>query len=303
MATESFPFEIYENWEQVKGHPYVIGDFIWTGMDYLGEAGIGHANYDTARSFGKPWPWYVAWCGDIDIIGNKKAQSYYHDVVWGRSDLEMLVHEAIPAGKKENVSGWGWPLEYPHWSFAGAEGKELEVRVFSNGDRVKLFLSDKLVGEKQVSGSMKLTAMFNVPYLAGDLKAVAFRDGKEIATKIYTSPGAPSSLKLVADRSTVAADRNELCFINIEVTDENGNLVPDAILPLSLTVEGPAELLAAGNACPDCMSSLTSPKFKTWEGKGLIVLRPTLSTGKVILKVSSPGIKEATTQVDVMIAK
>jgi beta-galactosidase len=303
IATESFPFEIYENWEQVKKHSYVIGDFIWTGMDYLGEAGIGHSNYDTTRSFGMPWPWYVAWCGDIDITGNKKAQSYYHDVVWGRSELEMLVHEPVPDGKKENVSGWGWPLEFPYWSFAGAEGKEVAVRVFSTGDRVKLFLNDRQVGEQPVLESTKLTAVFNVPYLAGELKAVAMRAGKEIATKIYTTPGAPASLKLIADRSTVAPDRNDLCFVNVEITDEKGNLVPDAVLPLSITLNGPAELIAAGNACPDCMSSLTSQEFKTWQGKGLIVLRPTLSTGKVILKVSSPGIKEATTEVEVMISK
>jgi beta-galactosidase len=303
MATESFPFEIYENWEQVKKHPYVIGDFIWTGMDYLGEAGIGHSNYDTTRNFGMPWPWYVAWCGDIDIIGNKKAQSYYHDVVWGRSELEMLVHEPIPVGQKENVSGWGWPLEYPHWSFGGAEGKELAVRIFSNGDHVKLFLNSKMVGEKSISVATKLIAVFNVPFAAGELKAVAFRDGKEIATKIFTTPGVAFTLKLVSDRTSVTSDRNELCYVNVEVIDEKGNLVPDAVIPLSVTLAGPAELLAAGNACPDCMSSHTSPEFKTWQGRGLIILRPTLSAGKVLLKVSSPGIKEATAHVEVVIPK
>jgi beta-galactosidase len=99
------------------------------------------------------------------------------------------------------------------------------------------------------------------------------------------------------------ADRNELCFINIEVTDDKGDLVPDAIIPLSVSIEGPAELLAAGNACPDCMSSLTNPEFKTWQGKALIVLRPTLSTGKVKLNVSSPGLKDARVEVEVLIYK
>jgi beta-galactosidase len=303
MATESMPLEIYENWEQVEKHPYITGDFIWTGMDYLGEAGIGHSNYDTARSFGMPWPWYVSWCGDIDILGNKKAQSYYHDVVWGRSELEMLVHEPVPQGKIENLSAWGWPLEYPHWSYAGAEGKQLAVRVFSRGDLVKLFLNGKLLGAKSVSGATKLIAVFNVPYAAGELKAVAFRNGQEIASKAFITPGAAFTLKVTPDRTSVVADRNELCYVNVEVTDEQGKLVPDAVLPLTVDLEGPAELIAAGNACPDCMCSLTNADFKTWQGRGLIILRPTLATGKVILKVSSPGIKEATTQIDVVISK
>ncbi|MFN8208614.1 MAG: glycoside hydrolase family 2 TIM barrel-domain containing protein [Bacteroidales bacterium] len=300
MGTESFPFEIYESWEQVKKHPYVIGDFIWTGVDYLGEAGIGHAHYDTLRSFHMPWTWYNAWCGDIDILGNKKPQSYYHDVVWDRSDLEMLVHEPIPGGKKEYVSGWGWPLEYPYWSFAGAEGQPVSVRVFTTGDQVRLFLNGSPVGEKPVSEASRRIAVFELPYAPGELKAVAYRKGKELAAKVFRTPGEPAALGLIAEQSHVPADRNELIYFRVQVVDKDGNLVPAAKIPLSITLEGPAELQAAGNASPDGMSSFTSPEFMSWQGRGLVILRPKLSPGLVSLRISSPGLKEAIAQVEVV---
>jgi beta-galactosidase len=92
-GTESVPMHAFQNWQMVENHPYVIGDFVWTAIDYLGESGIGHSTTDTGRmEFSNPWPWFNAYCGDIDICGNKKPQSYYRDVVWRRSPIELAVH-------------------------------------------------------------------------------------------------------------------------------------------------------------------------------------------------------------------
>ena len=117
MATESFPKDFFDYWSQVEKHPYVIGDFVWTAMDYFGESGIGHAWLSNEKdSFLKPWPWFNAWCGDIDVCGFRKPQSYFRDVVWRRSQIEMMVHAPLPEVVHENVSNWGWPEETRSWS-------------------------------------------------------------------------------------------------------------------------------------------------------------------------------------------
>ena len=115
MGTESFPLEAYTNWQQVEQHPYVIGDFVWTAMDYLGETGIGHTTLDSTQAyqFTMTFPWFNSWCGDIDLIGGKKPQSYYRDIVWNRSKIEMLVHAPVPEGHKEAVSSGDGLMKFP----------------------------------------------------------------------------------------------------------------------------------------------------------------------------------------------
>ena len=103
-GTESFAMSIYENWKMDTEKSYVIGDFVWTGMDYLGEAGIGQAMTDSTTMC---WPWINSNCGDIDLIGYKKPQAFYRDVVWDRSKLEMAVEEMAPEGKKWLIRGMG----------------------------------------------------------------------------------------------------------------------------------------------------------------------------------------------------
>lgn len=135
LGTETFAKEAFENWQQVEKHPYVIGDFVWTAMDYVGETAIGHALFqpktdkDSTRAV-LPWPWFNAWCGDLDLIGFKKPQSFYRDVVWRNRPIALAVHSPIPDGMKETVTNWGWPDEHQSWSWSGAEGKPLQVRVF-----------------------------------------------------------------------------------------------------------------------------------------------------------------------------
>ena len=187
MGTESIPLEAYENWQQVVNHPWVIGDFVWTGMDYLGETGIGHTQYLTAKDkdvFAMTWPWFNAWCGDIDLIGNKKPQMYYRDVIWGASKLEMNVHAPVPEGKTEKISYWGWPDEYPGWNWNGNEDKPLQVSVYSVGDSVRLELNGREVGKKAVSAATKLKAVFDIPYEPGELKAIALEGRKRDSRKI-----------------------------------------------------------------------------------------------------------------------
>jgi beta-galactosidase len=296
MGTESVPMEAYENWQQVVGDPWVIGDFVWTGMDYLGETGIGHTQYlgETDKDvFAMTWPWFNAWCGDIDITGNKKPQMLYKDVIWGNSQLEMNVHAPVPEGKTEKISYWGWYDEYPSWNWAGSEDKPLEVTVYSTGDSIRLDLNGRVIGQKDISALMKRKVTFKVPYEPGELKAVAFQNGKEIAAKSLKTTGAPAAIRLTADRNPIRADRNDLCYVSIEVVDEFGQTVNDASLTVSLSVSGSGELIGTGNACPYDMESFGNLAIKTYRGRALAIIRPDSKAGSVTLTGSSGRIKES----------
>jgi beta-galactosidase len=289
-GTESFPMEAFENWQQVEKDSWVIGDFVWTGMDYLGESGIGHVYYDKDASFSMPWPWYNSWCGDIDITGQKKAQSYFRDVVWGRSKLEMAVHSPLPSGKKEGISMWGWPAEYQSWTWPGEEGDTLQVSVYSRCQEVRLELNGKVIGQKQTSDETSLTAKFRVPYSAGELKAIGMINGKEVATKVFKTAGKPYHLILSADRIRINADRNDLSYVSVEVRDKDENLIPNSDITVKFTVSGSGELLASGNAAPEDMKSFRKPECKTFNGKCLAIIRPFTKAGSIKVNAEAAGL-------------
>jgi beta-galactosidase len=239
------------------------------------------------------WPWYNAYCGDIDICGFKKPQSYYRDVVWKVSNLEMAVHSPIPSGMKELVSMWGWPDERQSWNWTGNEGQKLQVNVYSNYPEVRLELNGKVIGTKTVSAATKLTAAFEVPYEAGELKAIALKDGKEMESKILKTTGNPAKIRLTADRSELKANRNDLSYVTVEVVDETGALIPNANLPIRFKVEGAGELSAVENGNPADMKSFRSPQVTSFNGRCLVILRPSGTSGEIRLKAESAGLTGA----------
>lgn len=295
MGTESYPKDFFDYWTLVEKHPYIIGDFVWTSMDYFGETGIGHTWLSNEKdSFLKPWPWYNAWCGDIDVCGFKKPQSYYRDVVWGRSQIEIAVHTPLPYGVRENVSGWGWPDESRSWNWPGQEDKKMQVAVYSRCESVRLELNGKVIGEKPVSAATKLTAKFDVPYQPGELRAVGLIGGKPAASTALHTAGEPAGIRLTPDRPTIRADRNDLAYVTVEVVDRNGNRVPTTAIPVRFTVTGAGELAATGSSSPNDVSSFQVPQRKTYEGRCIAILRPTGAAGKITLQAEADGLKSAT---------
>lgn len=296
-GTESVAKDAFDNWEQVEKNSWVIGDFIWTAMDYMGETGIGHSrlNDDPDSSFAKPWPWFNAYCGDIDLIGFKKPQMHYRDVIWRNSKLEMAVHAPIPSGKFEKISYWGWPDEWQSWNWAGNEGKMMDVRVFTRCSAVRLELNGKIIGEKTVSDSTKLIATFQVPYQPGVLKAIGLENGIEVVTKTITTTGKPSKIKLTPDRSVIKSNRNDLSYVKVEIIDEFGNTIPNASTQVKFTITGEGELAGTGSACPNCMASFKKPEVKTFRGVAMAILRPSIGnkSGTINLKAEAEGLAPA----------
>lgn len=301
MGTESFPKEALENWTHVDRDPYVIGDFVWTGMDYIGESGIGHATYESPSDDPKsrvaeyaqmPWPWWVSWCGDLDITGVKKPQSYYRDVVWSRSPVELEVHEPVPAGKSEKVGLWGWPAELPSWTWRGAEGKTLDVNVYTRAESVRLELNGKVVGERAVDPARGITASFSVAYEPGTLRAVAVSGGKVVATGELTTAGPAVAVKVAPESARAPASRQSLVYVPVEAVDAKGSRVPDSSCPLTVAVEGPAQLLAFGTGCPTDLAAPQGPTATAFRGRALAILRSTGKPGRVTVTVRGPGLAE-----------
>jgi len=317
LGAESMPMQADENWALVEKHPYVIGDFVWTGMDYLGEASIGHALFKEDKndewSFPRPWPWYQANCGDIDLIGNKKPQSYFRDIVWGRSKLEMAVHEPVPEGMQEMVFYWGWPREQQSWTWQGQEGKPMYVTAYSTYPEVRLELNGKVIGQKStapepekkkpffiygsMSGISSMNTSFDVPYEPGELKAIGMIEGRDMETRVLKTTGPPSALLLQPEQPVIKAEKGEIVYVNVIMNDADKQPVPFDSSFVRIVVSGPGMLMAAGNASPFADGSMQDNEMHLYHGRGLIVLRSTGQKGTIRLSVESDGIQSGTTEV------
>jgi len=304
-GAESYPFERAINWDFVEKYPAIIGDFVWTAIDYLGESGLGHAfevkegEIAPSRWSTRDWPWFNAWCGDIDICGNKKPQSLLRDVLWNESKITMAVHKPLQEGYFRHVSAWGWPEEYPEWNWKGYENKPLEVRVFSRYPTVRLYLNGKLLEEKQISTEhdIKYTALFHVNYQPGELKAVGIESGEEKESAILLTTGTPVKIRLSPDRAQITNSRNDLSYVRIELIDKDGLVVPDADCKVRLSISGEGEITASGNSSPIDMESFRSLNPMTFHGKALAIVRPSGKPGTIILKAVAEGLPEASVEI------
>ena len=289
--TESYPRDAFQNWALVHGYPYIIGDIVWTGLDYLGEAGIGRYYYEGERAGehyvdgGQP-DWHGAYCGDVDVTGWRKPISHYREMLWKDSkDLYMAVKEPDGYHGKILETRWSvWPT-WESWNWPSWEGKPIDVEVYTKAPEVTLYLNDKPIGTKPVSQSTEYKAVFTVPYEAGTLRAEA---GGKRAT--LSTAGEPARLRLTADRSVMTAGGQDLSFITVEIIDREGHVCPNAAIPCEAIVKGQGTLLSFASAdLKDC-EPYTSPRVTTWKGRALLVVRSSQKKGKaqVCIKSSLP---------------
>lgn len=300
VQTESYPRDAFVNWKLVQNHNYILGDFVWTALDYLGESGIGRWYYPSdvpgEHYQGKMFPWHGAYCGDIDLTGWRKPISHYRSMLYNDNEkLYLAVREPNPDSGKIKVTGWGvWPT-WESWTWPGHDGKEIQVEVYSKYPKVRLYLNKKLLGEQATTEEQEFKATFNLPYAAGELKAVGVVDNKEVETTILQTTGEAANIRLIPDHTKILADGQDLSFVTIEVTDKNGRLQPNAENRLQFKIDGPGVIAGVDNANIKDLDSYVGTSRKAWHGRVLVVIKSTKNIGDLKLTVNSAGLSSAFT--------
>jgi beta-galactosidase len=302
-GSETFPRDIANNWKLVKENGHVIGDFTWTGWDYLGESGIGKITYEDEASGGQgffgEYPWLTANCGDIDIIGHRRPQSYYREIVFGfRKEPYIAVQRPARYGKKANVSSWGWSDAVSSWSWEGFEGKPVKVEVYSGADEVELFVNGESAGKAGAGEANGYKAEFETMYEPGEIVAVAYTNGKETGRTILKSAGITLNLKCDADRDEIEANDGDLSFITVSLVDNNGILRPLADREVSVKVEGAGILQGFGSGNPKPERNFSASTQRSFDGKALAVIRP-ISSGIIHVTFEAEGCAAQTVQIKV----
>jgi beta-galactosidase len=296
-GAENYLLDSLAYWDSVDDYPNVIGDFYWTSMDYLGEAGVGAIRYG-GESERIGYPWHVAYCGDIDICGFKRPQSYYRDCVWGISSSPYIaVYKPEHYGKEPVLWGWSWPDVVPSWTWPGYEGMPTEVEVYSTDEEIELFLNGKSLGKKNAGKKNKYTALYELHYEAGELLAVGYQAGREVSRSVLITAGAPASIRLTPDRSALKAEFGDLSYVTVEIVDAQGNVVHNADNEVYLSVCGVGALLAVGNGNPVSEEMYTGNKRKVHEGRAMTVVRANGEIGEIELTAIAEGIRTSSVKI------
>ena len=276
LGSETFPQDIAKNWEMVRKYPYLVGDFMWTAWDYLGEAGLGTWAYTAdGKGFNKPYPWLLADTGAFDILGDPNGELFWASAVWEKLNAPAICVRPINHRTKPAKAAWRGTNAIPSWSWAGCEGKKAIVEVYANAARVELYLNDRRVGSAAIKQSR---AMFKVKYVPGQLEAVAFdASGKETGRNTLASAGDTVSVSVSPEKTT--AKPNEIVYVPIRITDGKGIVESNADRKVTVTVRN-GELLGFGSANPRTEDSFVSGRCTTYYGKALAAVR-CLASGTV----------------------
>lgn len=298
FGSESFPKDAFDYWEAVEDYSYVIGDFVWTGFDYLGEAGIGWTGYAPNWSGLAPYPWHLAYCGDIDACGYKRPAAYYRDVLWntGQNKVSAFVTSPTPSLPDYDPSWnlqWVYPDIHPSWTWPGYEGTNLDIVVYSACEQVQLFLNGQSLGNKKTtSRDTEYKATWKVAYEPGELKAVGYIADVNVAEWVLQTADEPTQIRMTSDKTTITADGTDLCYVTVELLDASGNVVydPNDDKLISFDIDGPGKLAGVGNAKPLGTESFQQLQRTTFRGRCVAVLKSTLKTGAITLTATSPGL-------------
>lgn len=293
VGTETFPSHIARNWALVLANDHVIGDFTWTGWDYLGEAGLGSVRYADAgtrtATVAQPYPWLTAWCGDIDITGQRRPASYYREIVFGlRSTPYIAVRRPAHHGRTVLATQWSWSDAIGSWTWEGFAGKPIHVEVYSAADEVELLLNGTTVGRLPAGPDREFRAEFELAYAPGELVAVAYSDGREQGRSTLITAADDLALDVRSDRFGLRAGSGDLAFVDIALTDSAGTVHPGRDRLVTVTVTGPAVLQALGSADPATEETFSGPSRRTFDGRALAVIRPT-GAGDITVTVHADG--------------
>lgn len=295
VGSETFPQDIVKNWRMVKKYPYLVGDFMWTAWDYLGEAGLGAWAYTPdGKGFNKPYPWLLADCGALDILGNPNGELYLAQAVWGMLDREpqIGVQPVNHPGVKPAKMVWRGTNAIPSWSWQGCEGNRVVVEVYSGQPVVELFLNGKSLGRKKVKDCK---AVFRTKYQSGELKAAAYNAAGQLQgeRKLKSAEG---GLRIQAVPDRQKARPGELVYLDVRLTGANGVTESNGDRKLSIHVEG-GTLMGFGSADPRTEERFGSGEYHTYYGLAQAVVRAD-GSGKLRVLFRGAGVKDTAVEID-----
>ncbi len=259
-------------WLAVRDNEYISGQFLWTGIDYLGEAGR--------------WPNRANGSGLLDLCGYKKPAAWFRQSLW--TDKPMIYICASTGGGEKpprvtEEESWNW-----------SKDQIVTVHCYSNCPEVQLTLNDKSVGSKKLKEATDGVLTWQVPYEPGVLKANGLKDGKTVCQYNLMTAGKASKIQLSYDVTELAADGKDVCHLGFEVVDAKGVYVPDAANEVKFEVDGPAAIIGIGNGDLNDTQDCKAPVHKAYQGRGLAIIQSKTVPGKITLKASSAGLEGAT---------
>ncbi|KMT66685.1 glycoside hydrolase family 2 TIM barrel-domain containing protein [Catenovulum maritimum] len=302
-GSETYSNRAFEYWQYVEKYPFIIGDFVWTGWDYIGEASIGWTGYAPEWKGLAPFPWTLAYCGELDVLGNKRPSAYYRDVLWktGKNKISAFIESPFPSLQPAQNPDWylHWvqPDLHPSWTWPGQENKALNVLVYSAYPEVELFLNGQSLGKKATSKATEYKTSYSVPYQAGLLEAIGYDSAGNTQGRwqLKTSQQA-KKISLSAEKLNLTPDGRDLVYITAQLLDENDHTVYywDYDLELNLSVSGAGELIALGNANPASVEGFQVNQRNTFRGKLVAVVKSLKNQiGQVTVSATAKGLKPA----------
>lgn len=296
VGSETFPSRIEKMWELVERLDHVIGDFTWTGWDYLGEAGIGRVDYTDEPGYeptgtAGPYPHLLAGCGDIDITGHRRPVSYYREIVFGlRTEPYLTVHPPRYHGRPTATTPWSWDDSVSSWTWDAEPGAPVTVDVYAPGEDVELLRDGVSLGVAEVGAEKAFRARFETEYRPGELVAIARTGGREIGRTALRTAGEPA-LTASVEQSEITVEG--LGFVTVSLADADGVIASEADRLITVSVEGDAELVGLGTGRIRTEESFAGPSVTTLNGRALAIVRPT-GPGQATVTVTADGLAPAT---------
>ena len=264
-------------WNYVADNDYVMGQFLWTGFEYIGEAGRYPSRSNTA--------------GVIDLAGNRKPEFYFRQSLW--SDKPMVFIGASDRAAKSGPDNlWSHKRVEPHWNWEN--GKILSVNAFTNCGVVELFLNGRSLGEKKRADFVNRVISWDVPFEKGTIKAIARNNGEQVAVFELKSSGVPAAIDAVCSELSLKADSRDIAHVFVEINDIEGNIVYSASNEITCEIEGPARLLGMEDSNPSNTENYKDNKQHAFHGRLLIYLQAMDKTGTVRIRLTSSGLKDFT---------
>lgn len=287
VGTETYPADIARLWNIVKNNKHMIGDFTWTGYDYLGEAGCGIFHYDGAANFFNIWPERLAYIGDIDLVGSRRPISYYREIVYGLRKKPYIAVERPANYEKEVVkTAWMFKDNISSWTWNGFEGKPIKVDVYSDAETVELFLNGRSYGIKKVGENEAFTVTFDIEYYPGILEAVAYYSDEQLTETLVTA-SENCHIVLKSDKVELQSGGQDLAFVTIGFEDDCGNENLNIKEDLEVIVSGKGTFEALGSANPSSEEKYDHNSTQTYDGKALLVIRSGDEEGETKVSVIS----------------